>query len=131
MSNAEKTLINWVRADNRVRELTEEISKARAQRTELTEELNTSLDDHYRNSAVEIDNSKLQFQVTRAAKPISLKFVERCLGECISDKTTVGKLMDYIKSKREFRETWGVKRTFFKQKTDGSDSGDDDSTGKA
>lgn len=121
MSNFEKSVINWVRADNEVREIMASLAKAREKRDELKDTLKESLDESQENSAVEIDNSRLRFRMARTAKPVSLKFVEKCLCECISDHEAVKKLMNYIKEQREYREAWVVDRTFFKTREAAAD----------
>ena len=43
---------------------------------------------------------------------IILKYIQKCLTECISDENTVEKLMDYIKEKREVKYQNGIKRNY-------------------
>ena len=70
-------------------------------------------DEHnLENAIIEISDGSLKFQNYKQTSPLTLKFIKTCLSECIQNEQTVSDLMDYIKSKREFKIKNDIKRSY-------------------
>jgi chromatin segregation and condensation protein Rec8/ScpA/Scc1 (kleisin family) len=114
-----QNVIGWVKLDNQIRELNNRVRELREERADMAERVRYSMDEKDTDAAVEIDSSRLTFGERNYSKPISRKFLRQCLGECISDASSVDKLMDYIISKLEVSTKWEVKRSFATRKSKG------------
>ena len=64
------------------------------------------------NATVEISDGKLRFATTRSTAPLTLRFIQNCLQDVISDQESVTKIMKYIKSKREVKTSSDIKRYY-------------------
>ena len=113
MSSFENNIKNWVSIDNQIKALNEKTRELREERNELCEEiLNYAGSNNLGNATVEISDGKLKFATSRSTAPLTLRFVQKCLEDVISDQESVGKIMKYIKSKREVRTSSDIKRYY-------------------
>ena len=113
MSNFENNIKNWVNIDNQIKALNEKTRELREERNELCEEiLNYAGSNNLGNATVEISDGKLKFATSRSTAPLTLRFIQKCLEDVINDTDSVGKIMKYIKSKREVRTSSDIKRYY-------------------
>ena len=113
MSNFENNIKNWVNIDNQIKALNEKTRELREERNELCEEiLNYAGSNNLGNATVEISDGKLKFATSRSTAPLTLRFIQKCLEDVINDIDSVGKIMKYIKSKREVRTSSDIKRYY-------------------
>ena len=103
----------WVSIDNKIKKYQEEIKKARQSRTALA---NSILDDaensNMQHAVIQITDGKLKFQNTRVTAPLTFRFLESCLNECITDEEQVKQIIKFIKSKRQVNFVPEIKRTY-------------------
>ena len=103
----------WVSIDNKIKKYQEEIKKARQNRTSLA---NSILEDaensNMQHAVIQITDGKLKFQNTRVTAPLTFRFLESCLNECITDEEQVKQIIKFIKSKREISFVPEIKRTY-------------------
>ena len=103
----------WVSIDNKIKKYQEEIKKARQNRTSLA---NSILEDaensNMQHAVIQITDGKLKFQNTRVTAPLTFKFLESCLNECITDEEQVKQIIKFIKSKRHVNFVPEIKRTY-------------------
>ena len=64
------------------------------------------------SSTIKISDGKLKFAQTKQTAPITLGFLETCLGEIINNKDQVAHIMDYIKQHREVKIVPDIKRYY-------------------
>ena len=64
------------------------------------------------NSVIEISDGTLKFQQTNYSSPLTFKFLELCLKECISNADQVKQIIKYIKCKREIKTNYEIKRKY-------------------
>tara|TARA_B100001093_G_scaffold303008_1_gene288979 strand:+ start:4434 stop:4778 length:345 start_codon:yes stop_codon:yes gene_type:complete len=113
MSNFENNIKNWVNIDNQIKSLNEKARELREQRNELCEEILTYAgSNNLGNATVSISDGRLKFATSKSTAPLTLRFVQKCLEDVISDQESVGKIMKYIKSKREVRTSSDIKRYY-------------------
>ena len=72
-------------------------------------------------ATIQISDGKLRYVTTKTQSPISLKYLESCLSECIGNTEKVKAIMDYIKDNREVKETTELKRYYNKKGKDEED----------
>lgn len=103
----------WVSIDNKIKKYREEIKKARENRSSLA---NSILEDaensNMQHAVIQITDGKLKFQNTRVTAPLTFKFLESCLNECITDEEQVKQIIKFIKSKRQVNFVPEIKRTY-------------------
>jgi len=113
MTSFENNIKHWVNLDNQIKALNEKTRELREERSDLcTEILTYANDSNLGNATVEISDGKLKFATSRSTAPLTLRFIQTCLGDVISDQESVQKIMKYIKSKREVRTSSDIKRYY-------------------
>tara|TARA_B100000925_G_C21891117_1_gene422853 strand:- start:528 stop:872 length:345 start_codon:yes stop_codon:yes gene_type:complete len=113
MSSFENNIKNWVNIDNQIKALNEKARELREERNELCDEiLSYAGNNNLGNATVEISDGKLRFATTRSTAPLTLRFIQNCLQDVISDQESVTKIMKYIKSKREVKTSSDIKRYY-------------------
>ena len=69
--------------------------------------------DEYNLEDAVIENIRWLFEISnyKQTTPLTLKFIQQCLTDCINNEESVKNLMEYIKNKREFKMKNDIKRT--------------------
>jgi len=103
----------WVSTDNKIKKYQEEIKKERAHRSALTSViLNKAEETNMEHAVIEITDGKLKFQNTRITAPLTFRFLEECLKECINGEDQVKQIIAYVKNKRGVKFVPDIKRTY-------------------
>ena len=63
-------------------------------------------------SSLRVSDGILKFTNVRTTMPISLKYLETCLKDIIKNPDQVDKIMNYIKDKREVKNSVEIKRFY-------------------
>ncbi len=104
---------SWVQMDNQIKKMNAEISDLRARRNNIQDHITSYAEqNNLDNAIIEISDGNLRFNNYKQSSPLTFKYIQKCLTECISDENTVEKLMDYIKEKREVKYQNGIKRNY-------------------
>ena len=113
MSSFENNIKNWVNIDNQIKALNEKARELREERNDLCDEiLSYASNNNLGTATVEISDGRLKFATTRSTAPLTLRFIQNCLQDVISDQESVTKIMKYIKSKREVKTSSDIKRYY-------------------
>ena len=108
-----ESIREWVAIDNKIKKYQEEIKKTRAIKNELTSSiLENAENSNMQHATIEITDGKLKFQNTRVTAPLTFRFLEECLNECITGNDEVKQIIKFIKSKREVKYILDIKRTY-------------------
>jgi hypothetical protein len=103
----------WVTCDNNMTTLKKESKQLRENKHSLTNEIfNYVQENNLDNSVIEISDGTLKFQQTNYSSPLTFKFLESCLNECISNEEQVKQIIKYIKCKREIKTNYEIKRKY-------------------
>ena len=107
------SIINWVRLDNKIRKLNDELKEYKVRRNELSETINVIAEEQDMQHAVITlnDGGTIRLQEKRTTGGLTLKYVEQCLAECINNESQVEFIMSYIKSNREVKTSKVINRT--------------------
>ena len=109
----ENQIQQWVSTDNQIKILNEKIKELRDKKSEISHSLiNYAKDNNLSNSAIKIGDGKLKFINTKQSEPLTLKYLERTLGEVIKNESQVKLIMEHIKSRRENKIVPEIKRYF-------------------
>ena len=108
-----ESIREWVAIDNKIKKYQEEIRRERSIRNELTTTiLGQAEESNMQHAVIEITDGRLKFQNTRVTAPLTFRFLEDCLNECINGEEQVKQIIKYIKSKREVKFVPDIKRTY-------------------
>ena len=103
----------WVNCDNKLNNLKKESKEIRVSRSSLTNEIFDEVNENnLDNSVIEISDGTLKFQQTNYSSPLTFKFLETCLNECISNEEQVKQIIKFIKCKREIKTNYEIKRKY-------------------
>lgn len=124
MASFENNIKRWVSLDNKIKALNDEAKALREEKSAINDQISQHIEtNHLEKATIQISDGKLRYVTTKAQSPISLKYLESCLSDCISDSNKVKEIMEYIKENREVKETTELKRYYNKKEKD--EAGDD------
>ncbi len=113
MDRFQNNIQKWVEVDNKIKKLNEETRAYRNQKNELTDDILAVVEtNNLKKAVIEISDGSLKFNSVKNTSPITLKFVHKCLSECINNTETVDNLLKYIKSQRESKYIPQIKRNY-------------------
>ena len=119
MSSFESNIKRWVSLDNRIKTLSDEAKALREEKSSVNDVISQHIETNQLEKAtIQISDGKLRYVTTKSQSPISLKYLESCLSECIGNTDKVKAIMDYIKENREVKETTELKRYYNKKGKD-------------
>lgn len=119
MSSFENNIKRWVSLDNRIKSLNDEVKGLREEKSDVNDSIAHHIEaNNLEKATIQISDGKLRYVTTKTQSPISLKYLETCLKNCISDLSKVKEIMDYIKDNREVKETTEIKRYYNKKDKD-------------
>ena len=122
MSSFESNIKRWVSLDNRIKVLSDEAKALREEKSTINDDIGQHIETNQLEKAtIQISDGKLRYVTTKTQSPISLKYLESCLSECIGNTDKVKAIMDYIKENREVKETTELKRYYNKKGKDEED----------
>lgn len=125
MSSFESNIKRWVSLDNRIKTLSDEAKALREEKSSINDDIGQHIETNQLEKAtIQISDGKLRYVTTKSQSPISLKYLESCLSECIGNTDKVKAIMDYIKENREVKETTELKRYYNKKGKDEEDETD-------
>lgn len=107
--NFDQQIQQWILADNEIQLLNEKIKLVRDRKTKLSQQI------LYHSKEKKLDSFKmgserLKFTTTNVYQPITLKYLDTCLKNIIKNEDQVSKIIDYIKSKRDVKSMFEIKR---------------------
>ena len=111
--NFQKNIQDWVSIDNKIKKLSLEVKELRQNKNNLTDQIFVYAENNnLENAVIQISDGKLKFQNVKSTPPLTFKFIEECLGDIISDEDKVKSIIKYIKSKREPKYSYDIKRSY-------------------
>jgi hypothetical protein len=113
MDGFQENIKKWVQLDSQLKSINEKAKELRNQRNELSDGIFEFVDNNsLSSSTIKISDGKLKFAQTKQTSPITLGFLETCLGEIINNDDQVAHIMDYIKKQREVKMVPDIKRYY-------------------
>jgi predicted nuclease with TOPRIM domain len=112
----EDNIKKWVLLDNQVKQLNDKSKELKEQKNSVESVILNYIDTNKLNNATaKITGGSLKFVESKQTSPITLKFLNQCLLECIKNESQVEYILNYIKEKREIKYTKDIKRYFEKE----------------
>jgi hypothetical protein len=107
----EGNLQNWVSIDDNIQQRLLELKRLRQLKTECQTRIFNHVSTNPMVGPISIPTGTLSFSNKKTMTPLSFKFIQTCLSECIPNDTQVEQLIQYIKDKREVIYTPYLKRS--------------------
>ena len=119
MANVVDSVKNWVKLDNHIKTLNEELKALREKRRTSEQDIivwGDPLMKQGQKPTININDGKLRLVETKMSAPLSLKYVEERLQACLGEhqQDTIDKIMRDIKDNREYKLVQEVKRVYNK-----------------
>jgi hypothetical protein len=109
----EENIQKWVSLDNQLRSLHDKTKQLREDKNNLEDGIIKYVDAHnLQNSVVKLSDGKLKFTMVKQTNPLTLKYVDECLGKCIKNPEQVKLIMNYIKDSRASKNIPDIKRFY-------------------
>ena len=113
MEEFQDNIQKWVAVDTQLKALNEQAKRLRERRGELADNIHIHVDTHnLANAIVNISDGKLRFSSIKQTAPLTLKYVEKCLHECIEEDEQVAHIMSIIKQSRSVTVAPDIKRSY-------------------
>lgn len=119
MTNVVDNVKSWVRLDNKIKSLNDEIKGLREEKRTTEQTIFDWADplmQQGQKPTININDGKLRFVETKQVAPLTLKFIQErliaCLGEVNQEK--IDEIMNDIKENREYKMVQEVKRVYNK-----------------
>jgi hypothetical protein len=113
MSDFNENIKKWVLLDNELSIMRNKSREMRERKNNLTNNLYTYAEQNNLDTAtIQISDGILKFQQLKQTSPLTFRFLEECLNDCLGDEERVKSILKYIKSKREEKISYIVKRTY-------------------
>lgn len=104
----------WVMYDSQLKIINEKLKKVRENKSQLTKNICDYANMNKIQSKIEISDGSLSFYEKKEYSPLTYSYVEKCLGELISDKAQVSYIINYLKENREVTKSQDIKRNYTK-----------------
>jgi cystathionine beta-lyase family protein involved in aluminum resistance len=109
----EENIQKWVSLDNQLRALHDKTKQLREDKNNIENGIIKYVDTHnLQNSVVKITDGKLKFTIVKQTNPLTLKYVDECLGKCIKNPEQVKLIMNFIKDSRASKNIPDIKRFY-------------------
>jgi len=113
MDGFQENVKQWVQLDSQLKTLNEKAKEIRNQRNDLSDGILDFVDDNnLSSSTIKISDGRLKFAQNKQTAPLTLGFLETCLGDIINNEEKVTQIMEYIKQKRDVKYVPDIKRFY-------------------
>lgn len=113
MADFQEDIKDWVNIDNQLKKLNLQCKMLRQEKKNKEYNIfNYAEDNELQNAIIEITDGKLKFQQYKQSSPLTFKFLENCLNECINNEEQVKTIIKYIKQKREIKYENKISRSY-------------------
>ena len=111
--NFEQTLHQWLLLDNQIKNHSEKLKELRMKQNALEETLTQyASTNNLLNSAIKVPDGRIKFVNTKITSPLSLKYLEKSLGEIIKNTDQSKTILNHIKNNREIKIVPELKRFY-------------------
>ena len=104
---------NWVVLDSQMKIINEKTKIIREKKHEISESICQYMkESNLLENKIGISDGELRIYEKKEYSPLTYGYLERCLGEIISDKSQLNYIIQYLKTKREITTSLDIKRTY-------------------
>ncbi len=105
----------WVVLDSQMKIIHEKTKAIRERKHDLNTKICHYAKQHNMKQKITITDGQLSFYEKKDYTPLTYGYVEKCLGELISDKKQVEYIIQYMKEHREVQTNTDIRRTYDKK----------------
>ena len=106
----------WVAIDEQMKITNEKIKKIRELKTHLMKNICDYIHNkNMQKNKIYISNGTLSFYEKKDYSPLTYSYVEKCLGELITDKKQVDFIIQYMKDHRDIHTVPDIRRNIDKK----------------
>ena len=110
-----KNIREWVMLDSQMKIINEKTKKIRNRKSEINSKICHFAKDKNYHQKISISDGQLRFYEKKEYSPLTYGYVEKCLGELISDKKQVEYIIQYLKENRDIQVSWDIRRSYDKK----------------
>jgi len=100
----EENVQKWIALDNQIKLMNEKLQELRDKKSKVNEQIQVYANKNkLQNATIQIGDGKLKFTETKVASQLTFKYLEKCLGEVISNEIQVKQIIEYVKKQREVK----------------------------
>tara|TARA_A100001015_G_scaffold313434_1_gene420652 strand:- start:685 stop:1011 length:327 start_codon:yes stop_codon:yes gene_type:complete len=103
---SEMSIIEWVKIDNNIKLLNEQLKLNREKRKHLAKNISKTLD----NKIIKIGDETIKRIEHKYTPPLTLNYIETCLSTLVKNDENVEYIMNYIKKNRPYKVEYDIKR---------------------
>jgi len=109
----ERDMRKWAILDNKIRASNQELKTMRSQKAQLGSTICEFMKTKgLENKKVDTGDSVISFYEKNEYPALTFGYIEKCLGEIISDKDKVAVIIKHLKDKREIKKSNDLRRRF-------------------
>ena len=103
----------WIKIDNEITSLNSRIKELRDSKKPIQSTIIEHIEtEELFDATVKISDGRLKFVQQKQTPPLTLKYVEQCLKEKLSNENNVESIMDHIKNSRDIKQITNIKRFY-------------------
>ena len=103
----------WIDLDNQHKQHNEVLKDIRARKTNVLDIITNHVNNNkLQDAVVKISDGRIKFTLVKNVRPITLQYIKQCLTDKLQNSDSVDKLMDYIKSNRDYTYSEDIKRYY-------------------
>lgn len=115
LTNFETSLKKWIQLDTQIRLANLKLREWRNDQDKLSKSACEFIrENKMENRKIETSDSKIEYFEKKSHSSLSYSFLEKYLADIIPDEKSVDYIIEYLKSKRETKKSFELKRTFNK-----------------
>jgi hypothetical protein len=109
----EQNMRKWAILDNKIRASNNELKGLRSQKAEVGSSICEFMKTKgLENKKVDTGDSIISFYEKNEYPALTFGYIEKCLGEIISDKDKIAIIIKHLKDKREIKKSNNLRRRF-------------------
>ena len=113
MASFEQDMRKWAILDNKIRASNNELKELRSQKAEVGSSICEFMKTKgLENKKVDTGDSIISFYEKNEYPALTFGYIEKCLGEIISEKDKVALIVKQLKDKREIKKSNDLRRRF-------------------
>ncbi len=113
MASFEQDMRKWAILDNKIRASNNELKGLRSQKAEVGSSICEFMKTKgLENKKVDTGDSIISFYEKNEYPALTFGYIEKCLGEIISDKDKIAIIIKHLKDKREIKKSNDLRRRF-------------------
>ncbi len=107
----DKQIQQWIQTDDQIKALNEKLKELRDKKHGLNTNITKYAEQNKLISSIlKINDDKLKFGHTKTQSPITLTYLQKCLGEIIKNEAQSNQIFEYIKNNRESKVVSEIRR---------------------